>query len=38
LLHLENSDLQEVLLLKNKSILTGQPMLDAEASNIDGFI
>jgi hypothetical protein len=36
--HLENSDLQEVCLRKTDSFLTGKHMLDAAASNIDGFL
>jgi hypothetical protein len=36
--HLENSDLQEVFRRKTNSLLTGKHMLDAAASNIDGFL
>jgi hypothetical protein len=36
--HLENSDLQEGFLSKTHSIITGNNVLDATASNLDFFL
>jgi hypothetical protein len=37
-LHCENYGFQEVFLSKTNSILTGKKMLNAAASNMDGFL